>query len=530
MFSTRSSILGVISTAILCGLIAILFFTSPRSEDFWWTDAASFALNGDLIRDYVASGLHQSPMAFANGWFRHYPALTISLYPPIFPIAEAIAFGLFGFSHPVAQATVSAFAGLAAYGSYRLARTTTGPLEAAGGVLLMFSAPGMLLWSRQVVMEVPSLAFLLLASLCLLRFQAGRRSRDLIIATLLTLCAVYTKQTAIFAAPAFALALIVSDGWRLLRDRTTWAAAGLGIVGLVPLAVFTVATAPEMLAIALNQGIAAHADGGLQAGGHFAQAKAYVLALPDIVGWPLLVAAVCYLASVACLGWRGPAERRLAILMLAWFGCDFLFISATGHFEVRYAMALGVPCALFSLMLLSRMLTPSIRPVAILAAGAAVLGFFLWTQPVFRMSGYDKVAAYVLQHSAQNDVIWFQGSESKNLVFSLRSHQPTPKLFVLRAEKFLTDYHIVREWGGTDRGWTTDALQAMADRQHIAMVVLQPGFWADLPSMKLMQDYILSDRFRQVAEFKITADEPSQRSTIKVFVNQRPAITTGSSN
>jgi hypothetical protein len=37
-----------------------------------------------------------------------------------------------------------------------------------------------------------------------------------------------------------------------------------------------------------------------------------------------------------------------------------------------------------------------------------------------------------------------------------------------------------------------------------------------------MQAYVYSDRFKQVAEFPITADDPSQRTTIRIFVNQRP--------
>jgi len=516
---SRSDLVAVI---VLVGVVAVLFVTAPKSEDFWWTDAASFALNGELIHDYVASGLHQSPMAFANEWFRRYPAVTISLYPPIFPMAEAIAFSLFGFAHWTAQATVAAFTAVAAFGAYRLARTAVAPLEAAAGVLLMFATPGMLLWSRQVMMEVPSLAFLLLASICLLRSLTSRRSLDLMLATVLTLGAVYTKQTAIFAAPAFAITLVVCEEWQRLRDKAVWAAAAVGIVGLLPLAAFTLIAGRETLAIAFAQGIAAQSGGAVQPGGHLAQARAYVIALPDVVGWPVLATAVGYLGLTAWRGWRNQAEQRLAVLMLAWFGCDFVFVPATGHFEARYAMPLGVPCAMFALLLITRLSGPSPRPWAALAAGLAVFGLAVGGEPVYRMSGYDKVAPYVLQHSEQDDIVWFQGAESKNLVFSLRSHQSTPKVFLLRAEKFLVDYHIVREWGVTDRGWTPDALRTLVDRYGIHMVVLQPDFWADLPSMGRMQEYIDSDRFRQVAEFPITSEEPSQRTTIKIFVNQRP--------
>jgi 4-amino-4-deoxy-L-arabinose transferase-like glycosyltransferase len=530
MLPRRISISVLIPAVVILGVAAILFATAPKAENFWWTDAASFALNGELVHDYIASGLHQSPMAFADAWFRRYPAISFSLYPPIFPIAEAFVFALFGFSHPAAQATVAAFIVVAGYGIFRLTRTAVGPLAAAGGVLLTFAAPGILLWSRQVMMEVPALAFTLLASSWLLSFQENRRPRDLFLATFLALCAVYTKQPAIFIAPAFAIALFVQDGRQLVRDKFVWIAAAAGTVGLLPLVAFTLWTAPDLIDITLGQGIAAYAGGAIQGSAHFAQARAYALALPEIVGWPLLAGAAGFGGVALIRGWRNSVEKRLAVLMLAWFGCDFVFVAATGHVEARYGMALAVPCAVLSLLMILRLPLGSARSWGALATGAAAFLLAISTHTVNQMSGFDKVAAYLLEHSRQDDVVWFQGKESKNLIFSVRSHDPTPKLFLLRFEKFLVDYHITRDWGIADRGWTRADIEKLVDRNHISIVVLQPGFWADLPSVALMQDYIYSDRFKQVAEFPITADDPSQRTTIKVFVNQRPAITTSSTD
>ena len=55
-----------LAAEFLCPLLLIAaavatFFTAARDEDFLWADGASFALNGELIRDYLASGLHQTP-------------------------------------------------------------------------------------------------------------------------------------------------------------------------------------------------------------------------------------------------------------------------------------------------------------------------------------------------------------------------------------------------------------------------------------------------------------------------------------
>jgi 4-amino-4-deoxy-L-arabinose transferase-like glycosyltransferase len=521
---------AVLPLIIITGVVLAVFFTAPKSEDFWWTDSASFALNGELIRDYVVSGFHQSPMAFAQEFFRRYPAITISLYPPIFPAAEAAAFGLFGFSHFVAQATVAAFTFLAAAGTYRMLRTTLSPLDAAAGVLMLFAVPGVLLWSRQVMMELPSLAFLLMACGFFLDYEAARRQRDLYLAVLLVLAAIYTKQTAIFAVPAFAISLVVSEGWRGLRGRDIRIAAAAGVAGLVPLAAFTLAAAPQVLDIALARGIGAHSADAGRTAGHLAQALAYGLALPEVIGWPVLIAAICYLVTIPVRGWRTAPERRLAVLMLAWFGCGYAFISLTGHFETRYAMVLGVPCAMVAILLIAQPLGRWAGAWAASGVAAILFAVSVTTLGVNRMTGYDRVAAYILDHSKQDDVIWFQGQESKNLVFSLRSHSSKPKVFVLRAEKLLVDYRIVRESGITDRGWSTEKLRDLVEQSGISMVVLQPGFWADMPSMSRMQDYIGSGHFRQVAEFPIDADEPSQRTTIRIFVKQDPAPAAGNAS
>jgi 4-amino-4-deoxy-L-arabinose transferase-like glycosyltransferase len=502
----------------IAAIVVTLYLSAPKAEDFGWPDAATFPLNGELIRDFIASGFHQSPMAFATDWFRRYPAVTLSLYPPIFPVVEAFAFTVFGFSHAVAQATVAAFTALAAYATYRIASTAVTRPEAAACVLMVFAAPAVLFWSRQVMLELPFLAFLLLASFFLLRYLATNKPRTLFMAIFWLLCGVYTKQTAIFAAPAFAITLIADQGWRVLARRHVWYAAVFGMAGLVPLAVFTLFAAPETMDIALGQGIAAGSDGPGRLYGILSQAQAYIGAMPEVVGWPALLPAACYAVVAAVSGWRSAGEQRLGLLMAAWFVTDFVFVCLTGHFERRYAIGLAIPCACASVLLIARLPGPLVRPWLAMGAAAVLFLAVITTHRVNLTTGFDKVAAYLIDHSQQDDVVWFQARDSQNMAFSLRSHSERPKLFLLRAEKFLTSYHIVREWGISDRNWTTGQLADLADSNHIKFVVLQPEFWSDLPSMARMRDFIESGRFTQVAEFPITSDSTDHRTTLKIFV------------
>jgi 4-amino-4-deoxy-L-arabinose transferase-like glycosyltransferase len=510
-------VLELLCPSLLAAAAVMTFITAARDEDFWWSDGPSFALNGEMLRDYLASGFRLDPMSFALEWFRHYPALSISLYPPIFPLAEAAVFAIFGFSHASAQATVTVFVAVASYGIYRLSRTSVGILPATGAGLMLLATPEVLRWSREIVMDIPAMAFLLLAATAVLHYQETRRTRPLLLAVWLALAAVYTKQTALFVAPAFAVALLVDEGWSLIRRKSAWMAAAAGVIGLVPLGIFTVLYAMENFHIAFGAGTGQkeYARLSVQA------LLAYGRVLPEIVGIVPLVASAVWLAMVGVRGFRDLAERRLTVLMVSWFVIDYLFISVTADFETRYATLLTVPPVVLSILLITRVLAARWAGGVALAVSVCLFAFLISSQPVTRVEGYGDVAQYVLDHTEQDDVVLFHGRASKNFAFSVRTRSPVPKILILRAEKFLVDYTIMRDWGITDHNLSPAEVEAIIDRYGISYIVFQPNFWTDQPSIATLQRLMDSDRLRLVAQFGITSDDTSQRALIRVYLNIR---------
>ncbi len=509
---------GLCCPLLLIAAAVATFMTAARDEDFWWADGASFALNGEMLRDYLASGFAQTPMAFALEWFHRYPALTISLYPPIFPLAEAGVFAVFGFSHAAAIGTVTGFTALAALGMFWMMRTTVGLMAAAGAGVMLLGTPGVLLWSREIVLDVPAMAFLLLAAAALLRYQAieetGRGRGSLLPAVLLTLAAAYTKQTALFVAPAFVVALLADQGRDLLRRKSTWIALGVGIGGLVPLAVFTVLFGNENFHIAFGSGTGQKGYGRLS----WQALCAYGRVMPDIiVGIVPLLGALSYLVLVLVRGFRANTERRLTVLMFAWLIVDYLCVSVTADFEPRYAIPLTVPPVVLSVLLLTRLLAPLVASGVAVTAGVALLVWQISIQPVTRVEGYGDVAQYILDHTTQDDAVLFHGMASKNFTFSIRTRSPTPKIYIVRAEKFLVDYNITRDWGITDHNLTSAEIETIVNRNNFAFIVFQPNFWTDQPSIATLQRLIDSDRFRLVAQFGITSEDRSRQTPIRVY-------------
>ena len=138
----------------------ILLATSPADGDFSWSDAPRHALNGAFVKDFIAALPWRHPVEWAENYYLQYPALSILFYPPLFYFFEAAFYAVFGVNHFAAQATVAAFYALLGLGVYRLARLWLPRFTALGSALMLMGAPEITLWGRQVMLDIPAMAWL----------------------------------------------------------------------------------------------------------------------------------------------------------------------------------------------------------------------------------------------------------------------------------------------------------------------------------------------------------------------------------
>ncbi|MSO99716.1 MAG: hypothetical protein EXR07_01505 [Acetobacteraceae bacterium] len=59
------------------------------------------------------------------------------------------------------------------------------------------------------------------------------------------------------------------------------------------------------------------------------------------------------------------------------------------------------------------------------------------------------------------------------------------------------------------------------------MIVIQPNFWTDQPSVAALQRMVDSGRFMLAAQFSITSEDPSRLAVIRVYRNLEPTARTG---
>src|SRR5271157_1303663 len=330
---TNSKWWDVVFLLLLTFAVFLLFRTSPRAGDFWWSDAPRHAMDGVFYRDMARSLPVTHLKQWATDYYLQYPAVTVLFYPPLFALVEAVFFSLFGVSHAVAQLTVSVFFLATAYGAYFLTRRWVGRVAAFASALLFVGTPGMALWGRQVMLEIPTFAFLLWCSFFFFRYLDSGRSRDLNLAVAFLVAGIYTKQTVIFIVPAYLLTLFYVYRKTIFRRPEIWWCTVLFSAGIMPLIVFAWMWGRTNVHQSIGGNWVQYSRGSFGGWTYVARQWQYQ------VGWAVLVLAVVYcVGAILWKEWRLP--RPALFFFGAWILTGYLFFTLIALKEPRHPIFL----------------------------------------------------------------------------------------------------------------------------------------------------------------------------------------------
>jgi hypothetical protein len=498
---------AVAAAVFLLGAV-LLFVTAPHHGEFWWSDAPRHALNGVFVKDLIAA-MPAHPGAWAMQYYVQYPALTILFYPPLFYAISAPFYALFGVSHATAIAVLLLQYFALAFGLYLLARCWIGPFAAIAVGLAVMAAPGIALWGRQVMLEVPSVAFAVWAALLLRRHITHERSGALYLSAFLLLCASYTKITTIFLFPVFAVVLFAARGLAVLRERRVWIVVGLTIVGLIPVIYLTVTFGSANV-----QSVTGIPDASVSRAS-VAGWVWYAREMPSQLGWPLLILAILGVP----LAFAHRMARSDLVLLGGWFLLGYLFLSSIDLKEARHALVI-LPVAL---------LAAGIAVEALLrqrAAGPALLalvlgtGIYTWREaPTPYVEGYREAAEWIAREAPKDAVVVFSGKRDGSFIFNMRAIESRRDIAVLRADKLLLEIAVRRELGVRERPLSEQELGDLLDRDGVSYVVAQDGFWTDLPVMARLQSVLRSAHFQEVARIPVVANLPTEDHTLLIYRN-----------
>jgi hypothetical protein len=491
----------------------VMFFTSPVAGDFSWSDAPRHALNGIFIRDFVVNMPLYNPKQYAVNYYLQYPALTILFYPPLFSVVLAGSYSFFGFSHAVAQGTVTFFHVLMALGTYLLVRRWLSHGYAIGAALMLVASSEIAFWGRQVMLDIPTYAWLAFTALAFVLYLDNDRPGYLYLTVLLYTGALYTKQTPLFVPGAILLGLLAGRGSAAFRDRHVWFAALIFAAAMVPLV---------MLQVKFGQVNTGSMMGGMRQDIPRTSLQAwtyYAAQLPHQLGWPTVLLAAAYLVgAVIRPSWRLP--RAHMVFLLAWFLLGYTLFSFVMVREPRHDLMILLPLPIFASLTIRHALDhrqSGIGPGLAVGVGVGSLLWSLYANPIPYVGGYVEAARFVMEHAPENSMVLFSGYRDGNFIFNMRAGD-RPDLGVVRADKLLLQFAIERERGVRDRGITGVQIEEMIRRYAVRYVVAQTDFWRDLPSMRAL-DELLHDntRFRPVSRIALQANFPNPDHELVIY-------------
>lgn len=451
------------------------------------------------------------PRGFAFDFYAQYPALTILFYPPLFYALSAPVILLFGESQAVIQAVVALHLFALGAGAFALARMLVGRWTALSVALLLLGAGEIALWGRQLMLEIPALAFLVWATVFAWRFGRDGGTGALAATVLFLLAALYTKISMAFVVPALVLAVLVMRGWPVLRDRRIWLALPIALVGLVPLILLTLkfgqANVQSVVAIADTP-----ASRNTLAGWTW-----YAGQLPGMAGWPMLgLAAIGFVAALR----RDGLERAAVVLFAAWFALGYVALSFVELKEARHGVILMVPLAVWAglgLRCLSRPLPDAVRgPAAVGIAALLAIATMVFAQ-VPQVDGYREAARIAAGLAPRQGAVLFSGKRDGSFIFSMRTATGRDDLMTVRADKLFLSIAVRRELGVQETTYTDEQIRDLLRDIGISIVVAQRDFWTDLAQMAALQRVLDGPDFEEIRRIPVVANLPVEDHELRIY-------------
>ncbi len=428
----------------LVAIVAISLLVWSRQihvGGFSWSDAPLHAMDGVFVLDLAKA----APIGHLKGWmqdyYARYPSLgMIVFYPPFFATVEATFYAIFGISVLTARLSVLFFAVGGLLAMYWVARQLfdrTAGLLAAG---LWASLPGTVLWSRQVMLEVPTTAMLLATCGCYLQYKTSRSVTWLVLTAVGLVLATFTKQWAIFFGVVLLLDLVRSLG---IRKTFSTPHALAGGVSLLVIGAYMVMSARYA---ALSKYLVWE-DGGWRHLLGIDNWLFYLKSLPqeDVMGWPMVgFAALGFLLAASA-----SQVKRLRVATL-WAVVFYIFASVISYKEPRY-LYLITPAGV---LLAVGGLCHGLEKTRLKVTGRALLTFLMlyqfaygWGQDPERLTSYDPAARLICEKGDSNLVL-VDATREGQFIFDMRRAQGAEgDIYTLRGSKLLYSRAARKRWG-----------------------------------------------------------------------------------
>ncbi len=498
------------------------------AEPVYNGDSNRHVMTSVFFRDFLTDLPLSNPKEYAETYYEQYPALGLLIWPPLFHGVVGTLMLVFGTSVWVARAFVFASFVMAASCLYRICRRRMS-VEQSELVSVTFSLmPMTFLYSRHVMLEMPTLA---LCMLCIERFDvwlSEQRTRNLYIAAVAASLAALTRFDAAMLLPTLLLMAVFAGQWKRLINRHVPIAALVAIVLLAPtyyviwkeMGDLHLRQAAESVSGAHSQMLA---DGAL---------SFYPSRIPEQAGW--VVTAFLLIGIVSCF--RKQHRAAVGLFSAIMLGT---YVTFTPLAELRSRHAIyWLPAVAWFASVGAIAVSDMIRRVApdklstgpTLGAGFLVAGV-VWAAfgtNVYRVTGYERAAEVALSHTSEGDSVFVDGWWDGNFTYHLRHLDTSRSRHVVRADRVLYDFTNVPTVDFQTFVESDDEmLNAIAKAAPACIVFEDPQPFGQIPISEQMRSLIksLPEQFPPLEVIPVSSTVPGARPfSLRVFAVDLPKL------
>lgn len=512
---------AVVITALIA-ISAVVFMKSITDGGFRWGDAPTHAMDGVLVHDWITSGpsvwLH--PIDFAVKQYSHYPTLGMGRpYPPGYAAVEAIFFLLFGVSITVARLCTACFGVAAVVGVYAVAKRFLNTVPACCAALSLTAMPAVIFWTRQTMLEMPTLAVLIWLVYATQKYIESPNWKRWIAVVALMFAAPLFKQTAVFIIPVIGLVLLVLTIRKQIPRKQFFVAASLI---LLPMAMFFAFTfwsnnsSTHMLnVVAWNK--------PLHQWLNWDTIMVYPLLMPRSVGSVILAASlVGMILSLRKWNWMSG-------LLIAWMITFMVMIICIQHKQPRYLFFSYFPIAIWIGYFVQQCLMWLSNKKSLVAT-ACVLGMSILIVRAFdtRIPHYPDYGPLVTRYEdyIRGKIIFFEGRRDGDFIFAVREQLGKQQAVIIRGSKILYSCAADKGWHYVSYVSDTNEVHEKLKPFGFEALFVEQDNKAQIHEVDLLHDYLQDDttfKWVEGIEFEFS-NHPAKWNdrTLNVYFPQIP--------
>lgn len=494
---------------LLIFMTIILVGKGITKGDFWFPDAPRHAMNGvyihDVMRDLPLANLWDYTIAY----YARYPALSILIdYPPFFPIVESLFFSVFGISRFTARLTVLFFAVLAAIVWYKLIKLIYDEKIAFYSTVLFITTPLIVLWSREVMLEMPTLALIILSVYFFYNFFELNKKKHIYYCALATAFSILTKQTAVFILPLFLSYIFIMKKHRYLLKKEVIISCFILTILLLPQLIITLKYGTVVMSASIG-------SLGAYSRWSFSNWFHYISILPNLLTLPVLILSIISIVVILI-----KKKHKKVMLFFLWIFCYYIVFSYISNKATeRYAYFWIPPFSLFAALMVMY-LPRKVKGIPVFTILFMLLCVFQFAYgynvPTRFIDGYEEAARYVVEHP-RGSAILFDGYHDGDFIFHVRRYDTNRNMIVLRSSKIL--YLLLNQLSLEFTQYVqneADVYKILND-YGVGYVIIEDKNIENTKTSQILRQALNSEKFTLVKKVKLDTQRTMKDTSLLIY-------------